>query len=353
MRLLDPATQPDAIEQAAQRLADGGLLALPTETVYGLGARADDDAAVARIFEAKGRPSNHPLIVHVANVEAAWQFASAIPLVAQQLMERFWPGPLTVIVPRAPGMAAASAGGQDTIGLRCPDHPVALRLLQAAARLGVAGVAAPSANRFGRISPTRAEHVIDEFKDQGEGLDEVWVLQGGMCDVGIESTIVDCTRAHPVVLRPGRLTREEIEAAAGEPLGLSTPESPDPNAPRASGTLESHYAPRARLRLMSDTQLASALDLIEPELAVKALVGQAGMPPGIAVYSRSLWAHRPASPGVVQRAMPADAISAAHHLFADLRELDALGVDLIWVEKPPVDSAWDGVRDRLARAAAA
>ncbi|RZI82015.1 MAG: threonylcarbamoyl-AMP synthase [Rubrivivax sp.] len=353
MRLLDPATQPDAIEQAAQRLAEGGLLALPTETVYGLGARADDDAAVARIFEAKGRPSNHPLIVHVANVQAAWQFASAIPLVAQQLMERFWPGPLTVIVPRAPGIAAASAGGQDTIGLRCPDHPVALRLLQAAARLGVAGVAAPSANRFGRISPTRAEHVIDEFKDQGSGLDEVWVLDGGLCEVGIESTIVDCTRAHPVVLRPGRLTREEVEAAAGEPLGVSTPEAPDVNAPRASGTLEAHYAPRAKLRLMSDAQLSSTLDLLEPELAAKMLVSPTGTPPSLAVYSRSLWAHRPASPGVVQRAMPADAVSAAHHLFADLRELDALGVDLIWVEKPPVDSAWDGVRDRLARAAAA
>jgi L-threonylcarbamoyladenylate synthase len=331
MRLLDPATQLDAIEQAAQRLADGGLLALPTETVYGLGARADDDAAVARIFEAKGRPSNHPLIVHVANAEAAWQFASAVPLVAQQLMDRFWPGPLTVIVPRAPGMAAASAGGQDTIGLRCPDHPVALKLLQAAARLGV----------------------IDEFKDQGSGLDEVWVLQGGLCEVGIESTIVDCTRAHPVILRPGRLTRDEIEAAAGEPLGLSTPESPDPEAPRASGTLVAHYAPRAKLRLMSDTQLSSALDLIEPELTAKALANKAATPPGIAVYSRSLWAHRPASPGVVLRAMPADAISAAHHLFSDLRELDALGVELIWVEKPPVDPVWDGVRDRLARAAAA
>jgi L-threonylcarbamoyladenylate synthase len=351
MRLLDPATQPDAIEQAARRLAEGGLLALPTETVYGLGARADDDAAVARIFEAKGRPSNHPLIVHVANAEAAWQFASAVPLVAQQLMDRFWPGPLTVIVPRAPGMAAASAGGQDTIGLRCPDHPVALKLLQAAARLGVMGVAAPSANRFGRISPTRAEHVIDEFKDQGSGLDEVWVLQGGMCDVGIESTIVDCTRAHPVILRPGRLTRDEIEAAAGEPLSVSTPESPDLLAPRASGTLESHYAPRAKLRLMSDTQLASALDLIEPELAAKTGAGGA-LPPALAVYSRSLWAHRPPSPGVVQRAMPADAVSAAHNLFADLRELDALGVDLIWVEKPPVDASWDGVRDRLTRAAA-
>ncbi|MDE2402928.1 MAG: threonylcarbamoyl-AMP synthase [Burkholderiales bacterium] len=354
MRLLDPATQADAIEQAAQRLSEGGLVALPTETVYGLGARADDDAAVARIFMAKGRPSDHPLIVHVANAQAALQFASAIPLVAQQLMERFWPGPLTVIVPRAPGMAAASAGGQDTIGLRCPDHPVALQLLQAAARLGVPGVAAPSANRFGRISPTRADHVVDEFQDQGDGLDEVWVLQGGPCEVGIESTIVDCSRAHPVILRPGRLSREVLEAAAGEPLGCATPDAPDPDAPRASGTLEAHYAPRAKVRLMSEAQLSSALDLIEPELTVRAMVESASrQPPRIAVYSRSLWAHRPAGPGVVQRSMPADAISAAHDLFADLRELDALGVDLIWVEAPPADPAWDGVRDRLSRAAKA
>ncbi|MES2089790.1 MAG: L-threonylcarbamoyladenylate synthase [Pseudomonadota bacterium] len=354
MRLLDPATQTDAIELAAQRLCDGGLLALPTETVYGLGARADDDAAVARIFAAKGRPSNHPLIVHVANVQAALQFASAIPLVAQQLMERFWPGPLTVIVPRAPGVAAASAGGQDTIGLRCPDHPVALQLLQAAAKLGVLGVAAPSANRFGRISPTRADHVVDEFTNDATGLDEVWVLQGGPCEVGIESTIVDCSRAHPVILRPGRLSRDELETAAGEPLGWSTPEAPDPSAPRASGTLESHYAPRAKLRLMTEAQLSGALDLIEPELAAKAKAdGLNKAPPRIAVYSRSLWAHRPSRPGVVQRSMPGDARLAAHDLFADLRELDALGVDLIWVETPSLDPAWDGVRDRLTRAAAA
>ena len=352
MRLLDPAAQPDAIDLAAQRLAEGGLLALPTETVYGLGARADDDAAVARIFAAKGRPSNHPLIVHVANVESSYQFASAIPPVARQLMERFWPGPLTVIVPRAPGMAGASAGGQDTIGLRCPDHPVALQLLQAAARLGVAGVAAPSANRFGRISPTRAEHVVDEFKDQGDGLDEVWVLQGGPCEVGIESTIVDCSRGHPVILRPGRLTRDELEAAAGMPMGRSTPEAPDPNAPRASGTLEAHYAPRAKVRLMSDEHLDMALNMVEPELAARPFEGQK-LVPRIAVYSRSLWARRSARPGLVFRPMPADPVQAAHDLFSDLRELDALGVDLIWVEAPPEDAAWDGVRDRLTRAAAA
>jgi L-threonylcarbamoyladenylate synthase len=351
MRLLDPFTQADAIEQAARRIASGGLLALPTETVYGLGARADDDAAVARIFAAKGRPADHPLIVHVPNEAAAMSFVSAFPPVAQRLTRAFWPGPLTVIVPRNPDVARAAAGGQDTIGLRCPDHPFARELLEACANLDVMGVAAPSANRFGRISPTRAEHVIEEFKDHGEGLDEVWVLQGGSCDVGIESTIIDCSRGHPVLLRPGRLTLSEIEAVAGEPVAWSRPEAPDPTAPRASGTLISHYAPRAKVRLMDDAHLNSALDLIEPELTAALLVEpQRG--PRIGIYSRSLWAYRPQNRGIVHLSMPGDAHTAAHDLFADLRELDASGVELIWVEAPPDDPAWDGVRDRLQRAAA-
>ncbi|MFT3858352.1 MAG: L-threonylcarbamoyladenylate synthase [Aquabacterium sp.] len=351
MRLLDPVTQPDAIEQAARRIAEGGLVALPTETVYGLGARADDDAAVARIFAAKGRPADHPLIVHVPNEAAALSFVSAFPPVAQRLVQAFWPGPLTVIVPRNPDVAAAAAGGQDTIGLRCPAHPVARELLEACARLDVMGVAAPSANRFGRISPTRAEHVLEEFQGQGAGLDEVWVVQGGACEVGIESTIVDCSRGTPVLLRPGRLTLAEIEAVAGEPVRWSRPEARDPNAPRASGTLEAHYAPRAKVRLMEDGQLNAALDLIEPELTAALLVDpQRG--PRIAVYSRSLWAWRPQNRGIVHLSMPGDAVTAAHDLFADLRELDAAGVELIWVETPPEDPAWDGVRDRLLRAAA-
>jgi L-threonylcarbamoyladenylate synthase len=352
MRLFDPAFQPDAIEQAAQRLVDGGLLALPTETVYGLGARADDDAAVARIFAAKGRPSDHPLIVHVPHTEAALGFAAAFPPAAQRLVAAFWPGPLTVIVPRAPAMATAAAGGHDTIGLRCPDHPVALALLRACAQRGVLGVAAPSANRFGRISPTLSAHVVEEFQGQGEGLDEVWVLEGGACDVGIESTIVDCSREQPVLLRPGRLTLAEIEAVVGGPVAWSRPEAPDPAAPKASGTLLSHYAPRAKLRLMPDEQIEAGLQVREPELLAAAL-REPAKAPKIAVYSRSLWARRPPSKGVVHRSMPGDAPTAAHDLFADLRELDALGVELIWVETPPEDPAWDGVRDRLSRAAAA
>lgn len=340
---LDPALQPDAVQRAAERLARGRLVAFPTETVYGLGARADDDGAVAGIFAAKGRPSDHPLIVHVQDADAALAFAADVPVVARRLMACFWPGPLTVIVPRAPGLGRAAAGGQDTIGLRCPDHPVALDLLRRAHALGVAGVAAPSANRFGRISPTRAEHVLGEFVD-----DDLWVLDGGPCEVGIESAIVDCSRAHPVLLRPGRLTRAELESVAGQAIAWSRPEAPDPRAPRASGTLLAHYAPRAKLRLMDEEGLIRALDDLVPVLA-----GWHSPLPKVAVYSRSAWAHRPVQPGVVMKVMPAQAGPAAHDLFADLRDMDALGVEQIWAEAPPADPAWDGVRDRLMRAAAA
>src|SRR6186713_611208 len=179
---------PAAIESAAERLAAGELVAFATETVYGLAARADDDAAVAKIFAAKGRPADHPLIVHVPDVGSAQVFAADWPAVAQQLAARFWPGPLTLIVPRAPGIAGASAGGQHSIGLRCPSHQVAQARLREAKALGVPGVAAPSANRFGRISPTRAAHVVEEFGDA------LLVLDGGDCAVGIESSIVDCSR---------------------------------------------------------------------------------------------------------------------------------------------------------------
>ena len=340
---LDPATQPDAIRRAAQRLADGQLVALPTETVYGLGARSDDDAAVARIFAAKGRPSDHPLIVHVADAQAAEAFAAELPPVARRLMGRFWPGPLTVIVPRREGIGKASAGGQDTIGLRCPDHPVALALLREALTLGVPGVSAPSANRFGRVSPTRADHVESEFETE-----DLLVLDGGPCEVGIESAIVDCSRGAPVLLRPGRLTRDELAEVAGEPIAWSRPEAPDPNAPRASGTLLAHYAPRAKVHLMDGSALVRALD----DLILVLMVGQHHVP-RVAVYSRTAWAHRGGQPGVVFKVMSVQATTAAHDLFADLRDMDALGVEQIWVEAPPPDAAWDGVRDRLGRAAAA
>jgi L-threonylcarbamoyladenylate synthase len=303
------------------------LVAFATETVYGLGARADDDAAVARIYAAKGRPADHPLIVHLADAAAADAFASALGEAAQQLMAAFWPGPLTVIVPRRPDRGRAAAGGQDSIALRVPGHPVALALLQAAARLGVAGVAAPSANRFGRVSPTAAAHVLQEF---GPGLT---VLDGGRCAVGIESTIIDCTRAQPALLRPGQLSRAAIEAVLGQPLAGA-----DAASPRASGTLASHYAPRARVELLDGVALRHRLQ-----------AGPAGAAGGVGVYSRLA---PEAGSGWIHRVMAADAASVAHDLFAVLREFDEAGVAAIWVERPPPGPEWDGVRDRLQRAAA-
>lgn len=323
---------PLALREAARRLAAGELVAFPTETVYGLGARADDDAAVARIFAAKGRPSDHPLIVHVADAAAAPAWASVWPERARRLAEAFWPGPLTVIVPRAPGLGQAAAGGQPTVGLRCPAHPVAHALLTEAAALGVKGVAAPSANRFGRVSPTQAAHVASEF-DAG-----LWVLDGGPCQVGIESAIVDCSRDRAVLLRPGVLTRARIEAA----LGGEALADRDEAAPRASGTLEAHYAPRARVRLMDTGALRAALAVLGPVAA--------GARPPVAVYSRTV---SPLPAGIPGRAMPADAEAAARGLFTALRDLDACGTPLIWIETPPADAPWDGVRDRLQRAAAA
>jgi L-threonylcarbamoyladenylate synthase len=268
------------------------------------------------------------LIVHVADAAAAQAFALEWPDAAQRLAAEFWPGPLTVIVPRRPGVAGASAAGQDSVGLRCPAHPVAHALLQAAAARGVAGVAAPSANRFGRISPTSAAHVHEEFGDA------LAILDGGACDMGIESAIVDCTRGVPALLRPGVLTRAAIEAVLGARL-----REPDGDAPRASGTLEAHYAPRAKLRLMPPDQLRVALRVL-PKSSVNP----------VAVYCRTV------TPGRAVRAartMPDNPAAAAHELFAVLRELDATGASLIWVETPPEEQAWDGVRDRLQRAAAA
>jgi L-threonylcarbamoyladenylate synthase len=326
---------PEAIAAAADRLRAGGLVVFPTETVYGLGADAGSDAAVAAIFRAKGRPSDHPLIVHVAagakGTQALSHFAQPLPLFAERLVRAFWPGPLTLIVTRQPGVGAAAAGGQDTIGLRCPAHAVAQALLEACAERGVLGLAGPSANRFGRVSPTTAQHVQDEFDD------ELLIVDGGACAVGIESTIVDCSRGAPVLLRPGAITRDQVEAACGEPLrdkaDLAAPD------PRASGTLEAHYAPDAKVRLMEARALQSALDVLGAQAA------------HIAVWARSPLKSR--SQRVLLRRMPDDAAAAAQQLFAVLRGFDAEGAKLIWIETPPDTPEWEGVRDRLQRAAAA
>lgn len=323
---------PASVAAAAQALRAGELVGLPTETVYGLGADAASEAAVARIFAAKGRPSDHPLIVHVADATGVEHFAREVPVFARKLMQAFWPGPLTLILPRRPEVGAAAAGGQDSIGLRCPEHPVAHALLLAARELGVHGVAAPSANQFGRVSPTTAAHV------QGEFGDDLLILDGGPCEVGIESTIIDCTRGAPVLLRPGRITREQIQSMGGQRL-LDKDELAAP-APRASGTLEAHYAPKAKLRLMDGRALQTALDVLGKDFDGTT----------IAVYARSLL--RVPSPKILCRRMPDDAGATAKQLFAVLRDFDTQGVNLIWVETPPGSSEWEGVTDRLTRAAA-
>jgi L-threonylcarbamoyladenylate synthase len=342
---------PDSIAVCADAIRAGELMGLPTETVYGLGADADNATAVAKVFAAKGRPADHPLIVHVASFDGGMggvaHFAQQVPAFAQQLMSAFWPGPLTLILPRRDGVGAAAAGGQNSIGLRCPDHPVAQAVLSAlrkpaAGQDVVWGIAAPSANRFGRVSPTTAAHVQSELGDA------LPILDGGPCEVGIESTIIDCTRGAPVLLRPGAITGTQVEQACGRKLlskeELLAQEQRGLVAPKASGTLESHYAPHAKVRLMDAKALQTALDLLGNDLPK----GESRAT--IAVYART--ALKSKSKQVLLRTMPGDAAVAAHELFSLLREFDDAGVKLIWVETPPSGMAWDGVRDRLQRASA-
>ncbi|MGI9153920.1 MAG: L-threonylcarbamoyladenylate synthase, partial [Rubrivivax sp.] len=253
----------------------------------------------------------------------------------------FWPGPMTLIVPRRPGMATAAAGGHASVGLRCPDHPVALDLLARAQTLGVRGVAGPSANRFGRVSPTTAAHVVAEFGP------ELAVLDGGACREGIESTIVDCTRARPALLRPGTTPRAVIEAVLHQALTLPLVDR-DEASPKASGTLASHYAPDAVVSLLSAAQLTQRLANLTGDRPQRDVVAQARAGAGISVYSRTALT---CPPGVFHRTMPAHPAQAAHELFAVLREFDAQKVRQIWVEAPPEGPEWDGVRDRLQRAA--
>lgn len=327
-------TDPYAIAEAARCIETGGLVGFPTETVYGLGAAASSDAAVARIFTAKGRPANHPLIVHIAALGQVTDYAVDVPAFATRLMQAFWPGPLTLILPRRPGVASAAAGGQDSIGLRCPSHPVALTFLHACLELGVSGVAGPSANRFGRVSPTTAHHVRAELGDA------LLILDGGPCEVGIESSIVDCTRGRPVLLRPGVLTRAQLEAACGQKLLDKDDAAGNAGTtPRTSGTLESHYAPNAKVRLMDASAIQTALDLLGSDAA------------NIAVYARTIV--RIKSSKVLYRRMPDDALASAQQLFAVLRDFDAQGVKLIWIENLPETAEWEGVLDRLVRASAA
>jgi L-threonylcarbamoyladenylate synthase len=312
------------IARAANALRAGGLVAFPTETVYGLGADAANDVAVQKIFAAKGRPHDHPLIVHIADVTQITNWAHDIAPAAHLLAQRFWPGPLTMVLKRAGGVSDLVTGGQPTIALRAPSHPVARALL---ARFG-GGVAAPSANRYGRVSATTAEHVRQEF---GEDID--CILDGGATDIGIESTIVDVSGDRASVLRPGAITERMLEDALGATLALA-----DPGSPRAPGTHVRHYSPRTPLRVLeADLLLELAASLVRQGKRV-------------AVLARS--ARQPLLQGLTWIAAPSDAPGYAHALYANLRRLDAAGCDAMLVETPPGEAEWAAVRDRLTRASA-
>ena len=310
------------VREAARCLAAGELAAFPTETVYGLGADATNEKAVAKIFAAKGRPADHPLIVHISDASQLAFWASEVPPSATELARRFWPGPLTMILKKGKDIPAAVSGGQDTVGLRCPSHPVAQQLLREFARIGSGVVAAPSANKFGHVSPTTAKHVRAEF-----GL-ELLVLDGGACEVGLESTIVDLSRGAPVLLRPGGVSRAMLAEALRTDVRAR-----DADAPRASGTLEAHYAPRIPLSLASREEVDR--EGRNGHVAVLAL-HEAPYP-----VPRPMWI-----------AAAPHAGRYAHDLYANLRRLDTSGARSILVEAPPSLAEWEAVNDRLSRAAA-
>lgn len=316
--------------QAARILESGGLVAFPTETVYGLGADAENPAAIANIYAAKGRPSDHPVIVHLAPEADVGYWVTSIPPEAQALMQAFWPGPLTLILQRATHIPDAVSGGQDSVGLRCPSHPVAQALLREF-KGGKGGLAAPSANKFGHVSPTTALHVRDEF---GNNPLIGAILDGGQSAVGIESTILDLSRLDtqgPVLLRPGHISAAQIAAIIG-----SMPSLPDAAAPRASGTLAAHYAPRTAVALVASAQLETAVQQLH----------QAGRRIALICYAAA-----PNAQLSGQCALPANPQGYAHGLYAALRAMDGIGADLILIETPPQDVAWQGINDRLRRAA--
>ncbi|RKG96381.1 threonylcarbamoyl-AMP synthase [Corallococcus sp. CA053C] len=314
---------PDLLDRAVEMLRRGGVIALPTETVYGLAANAEDELAVRRVFAIKGRPATHPLIVHIPGAEHLPEWARTVPDEAQALARAFWPGPLTLVLPRTARATDAVTGGQDTVALRVPGHPVALEVLR---RLG-GGVAAPSANRFGRVSPTTAEHVRQDL-----GGDVDLVLDGGPSTVGVESTIVDLSSGAPAILRPGGLATEEVERVLGRtvPVRAST-------TVRVSGSLASHYAPRAGVVLAEPSEALQQVKALQARGLRVGVLGPASL----------------SLPEDVQRFdVPGEPAEAARVLYARLREADEQGHDVLVACLPAASGLGIAVRDRLSRAAA-
>jgi L-threonylcarbamoyladenylate synthase len=325
-----PPVDPAAIARAVEVLKRGGLVALPTETVYGLAADATNESAVRAIFAAKGRPADHPVIVHVQNESAIELWASAVPPAAHALAQAFWPGPLTLVLKRSARISDLVTGGQDTVGLRAPAHPWTQAVLRGLGR----PLAAPSANRFGRVSPTTAGHVRADLGEKPDGAVDL-ILDGGPCPVGIESTIVDLTGARPRLLRHGFIARSELERVLGVAVDAA-----DPTAPRVSGSLERHYAPATPLEVVPAEALAGWLRT-RPRLRLAVLA-----PPALIKAWPSV--QRPQC----ARAAASDADDYARALYADLRRLDAAGADRIVVVAPPAGERWLAIHDRLRRAQA-
>lgn len=325
----------EPVARAAERLRAGGVVAFPTETVYGLGADARNEDAVRRVFAIKGRPADHPLIVHLAEAAQADAWANAIPETARRLMARFWPGPLTLVLAARDDVPRVVTGGQDSVALRAPSHPMALALLRAFG----GGLAAPSANRFGAVSPTEAWHVRASL---GTQIDQV--LDGGPCRYGLESTIVSLLGERPRVLRPGALPLAALREALGDD-GIEfgdRHDSASPSAPRVPGALAAHYAPATPLEIHAIEPLAARAE---------ALLAQ-GLRVAVLRRNRSLRGI-PSLPPLPQFLLPARPETYARSLYARLRELDRFAFDRLLVEAPPTDEAWWAVNDRLARAAAA
>jgi L-threonylcarbamoyladenylate synthase len=315
----------EEIDRAVLALRDGELVAFPTETVYGLGADASNPDAIHRIFEVKGRPATHPLIVHIDHPRAIDRWVLAVPDSARLLAERYWPGPMTLVLRRAPAVDAAITGGQDTIAVRVPAHPVALQLLRAFG----SGIAAPSANRYGHVSPTRAEHVREEFGD-----DVRFVLDGGDCKIGLESTIVSCVDDVPRVLRPGAITLSQLRAVVPQAQG-----APESGAPRMPGSDAKHYAPQTRVSIVNSRKLEEVVAQMTADHEKVAVL--ATRPPRLANKFMT-W---------INAGRRADLY--ARELYVNLRSLDKSGAQEILVEEVPAGEAWDAVRDRLRRAASA
>ena len=316
---------PLELDAAVQALRGGEVVAFPTETVYGLGADAQHPAAVQKVFALKGRPAAHPLIVHLDSARFLHRWAREVPAAAARLAERFWPGPLTLVLPRAANVPDAVTGGQDSVALRVPAHPMAQQLLTAFG----GGIAAPSANRFGHVSPTRVEHVREEF-----GTEVRVVLDGGECQVGLESTIVACLDGELRLLRPGQITLAQLRREVGD-----VAVGPDSASPRVPGSAAAHYAPHTPLRLVPDGQI----ERLAAELSRDGTrVGVLAQRSPLGSFRHVTWVNAGVRPE-----------GYAHDLYANLRILDKAGAACLLVQEVPADARWDAVRDRLGRAAAA